>query len=245
MFCAVLAKLWRRSNRTVLIVSENRTDRSLDSAFLRHPEIRLLTSYPNEDAMTIARREHPNLIIEELGTADEVGLAFHKELKTHPGTRSIPIILVAPTALEQQANALEPNAILLKPFPRRMLFEAVSKFIPLPKRRHNRVKLNLRFSYDFDGRRRQAFSRDMSQNGAFLKSDRTPVLGERLRLEFLLPGAPHEIRCGAIVRNTTYGDSHAGQLNGFGVEFEEMSDQDSDIMDAFVERNLKRSLFSR
>ena len=48
-------QFWRRSNRAVLIVSESPTASLFDSEFLRRPEIRLMTAYPDDQAMEIAR----------------------------------------------------------------------------------------------------------------------------------------------------------------------------------------------
>ena len=46
----VFQSLWRRGNRAVMIVSENPMEPLFDSDFLRQPDIRLLTSFPDEGA---------------------------------------------------------------------------------------------------------------------------------------------------------------------------------------------------
>jgi CheY-like chemotaxis protein len=237
--------LRRRAGRTVLIVAENPTGPVLDSAFLRQPDIRLLTTYPDAEGLAIARRERPSLIIEDLQAPDHVGLAFCRELREHPATRTIPLILVTSPELRQQARAARADALLDKPVVKREFFNAVQRFVSLPKRRAKRVTINLRFSYVVNGHSGQAFSRDLSVSGAFLKTDRLLPLGTPIQLRFRLPGAWEELECGGVVRSTSRCDTHAGQLSGVGVEFEGLAPADSELLETFVERQLRRPLLLR
>lgn len=235
----MLGRLWRRACSTVLIVSENSPDPALNSAFLRQPEIRLLNSHPGKHALDLARRKRPSLIIESLQVPDQPALDFCKKLRADPGTRSIPLILVAEPELHEHAQQAQADAVLLTPLKRSEFFKAVRRFVPLPKRRHARYGANLRFCFSSSGQSGQAFSRDLSLNGAFLKTDMSLPAGARLDLRFRLPGQPEEIRCrAAVVRATTANDVHAGQMGGFAIEFEEMAETDSERLEQFISLNL-------
>jgi uncharacterized protein (TIGR02266 family) len=242
---AVFQNLWRRTAHAVLIVSETPSDPLFNSAFLRQPEIRLLTTCPDEEGLRIARRERPNLIIEDLQPTDRLGLGFCRRLRTDPATRAIPLILVAAPEMVSQAREAHADALLDKPLTRRELFQAVQRFLPLPRRRTQRLYINLRFTFRTGERLGQAFSRDLSQGGAFLKTDRILALGSRLELGFSLPGIWEEIRCHAVVRSSTFAEPSSGHLSGVGVEFEDLTDEQAEMLDAFIERHLRRPLLSR
>lgn len=231
--------IWRRTGQTVLIVAENPARPGLDSAFLRQPDIRLLTSYPSEEALEIARRERPNLIIEDLESPDGDGMSFCARLRSDPATRSIPLILVTDPALRDRTGSARPDVLLEKPLGRHQLFQAVCRFLPLPHRRGRRSATNLRFVVTVGDQILQAFSRDVSSKGAFLKTDRVPPLGARVDLRFQLPGCSGEIGCKGLVRNTSNSHGH-GQSGGMGIEFENLEECDREQLEYFIAHQLQR-----
>lgn len=235
----MLANLWRRHDPSVLIVSAEPPDPALDGTLLRQVDVRLLTSFP-ADGLAIARRERPKLIIEDLQEPSGAGLAFCRELRSDPRTRSIPLILVVSSESRAAATEVHPEALLERPLERNDLFDAVRRFLPLPERRGRRLMTNLRFTFRDGGQQFQAFSRDVSSSGAFLKTDRIPPLGTKIELGFHLPGSWAEVRCLGVVRNTSRGDGHDGCVNGIGVEFQELGESESEQLETFVERQLRR-----
>jgi uncharacterized protein (TIGR02266 family) len=240
-----LFHLWRRTNRAVLIVSENSTASLFDSQFLQRPEIRLLTAYPDDQAMEIARREQPSLIIEDLVSPGHSGLAFCAELASHTATRGIPLILVVPAELWEQAGNTRADVLLGKPLEHREFFDAVRRFLPLPGRRTERLDINLRFIFTTDAQVGQAFSRDLSTKGAFLKTDRILPLGTRLDLRFCIPGVHEMIECQGVVRCTSSTQS-TGEPGGIGLEFEHLTDHDRELLESFLNHHgQQRSLLHR
>ena len=95
----------------------------------------------------------------------------------------------------------------------------------------------------------QAFSRDVSVVGAFLKTDRLTGVGTHLKTEFHLPGQSRSIQCGAIVRAVVPATCDAGSA-GLGIEFEGISDEDLGRLDTLLSKgqgrgSLFRSFLSR
>ena len=235
---------WRRSGRSVLIVSQNHTASLFDSEFLRHPDIRLLTAFPDDGAFEIAHRERPSLIIGELAQPGHAGLAFCHDLAKSTVTRSIPLILVVAPELWDAASRTRADVVLGKPIDRREFFDAVRRFVPLPGRQTRRLNVNLRFIFRTEDQVAQAFSRDLSTKGAFLKTDRILPLGTRLDLRFCLPGVYEEVECRGVVRCTSSTRS-TGELGGFGLEFEGLSEEQLDLLETFIEHQGCRSILSR
>ncbi|MCP3977786.1 MAG: hypothetical protein GY716_00450 [bacterium] len=228
---------------TVLIVSDAQAASDIQPTFLEQPDIRLLSSSAPRDALDVAQRERPALIIEDLSNSNGESLNLCRKLKTDSLTRGIPLILVTDREQRRAARRAGPDIVLEKPLVQRDYFEAVQRYVPLPKRRDQRVNANLRFIYSADGMAGQAFSRDVSQFGAFLKTDRVLRHGTDITLRFSLPGDSQEICCKAVVRRSCVEAAITGGRNGFGIEFEEIDDPDMDRLQNFIRRNRRRFRF--
>ena len=226
--------MWPFSSKKVLIVSERSREPTLDSAFLHQPNIRLLTSFPDAEGLELARKQRPALIVEHLCSQDAQGLEFCHDLRSHPRTRLIPLIVIAESELHSRIAAIRAEALLTKPLDRREYFDAVRRFVPMPERSTPRASVNLRFRYKVADRHAQAFSRDISLSGAFIKSDCSFPLGTRLNVEFSLPGSGDPVRCIAIVRSGPLRDEGFGP-GGFGVEFDDLQNDDAERLELFIE----------
>ena len=141
----------------------------------------------------------------------------------------------------RQAGA---DRLLAKPLCPQEFFEAVREYVPLPERKHLRHTVNLRFTFEVDSRPFQVFSRNISLNGAYLKTDSFVPNDTSLEVSFHLPGEPEPISCGAVVRRPPDLDERQGS-RGIGVEFREILDEDLGRLEAFLERNGPRSRFRR
>jgi CheY-like chemotaxis protein len=220
---------------TVLIIADRHPDPDLNTGFLSSSSLRVLTSDDGDAALETVRRERPGLVIEDLSKSAGTGASLCRRLKADPEVGGTPTIVVTspeglPTARETGADEL-----LCKPLVPSDFYEAVRHYVPLPARRQRRRAVNLRFTFESRGRTIQAFSRDISLVGAFLKTDRDVPAGTHLDLTFVLPGDPVEIRCGARVRRI---EDRSARLKdrGLGIEFEGIRDADLDRLEAYIAR---------
>jgi CheY-like chemotaxis protein len=230
-----------RNASTVMIVSRMHpeSDPDLNTAFLEQSNIRLVSSPRGDGALGLARAEHPDLIIEDIGTDAVEPLGLFRQLRSAAETRDIPLILVAEG---NQARAAKPGpaVVLEKPLIPNEFYQVVRRYVPLPDRRHLRYAINLRFTFDYGGQLFQAFSRDISLNGAFLKTDRLLPPDARLRLSFHLPGDGVRIHCGGVVRRVSEAEARHRHVSGLGVEFLGILDSDLGLLEGFLLRHLKR-----
>ena len=236
--------MWGRRRRKIVIVAEPGGETGLHAAFLNQPDIQLMTTAPGDGARTLARAEHPRLIVQDVGDAHEDSLDLTRHFKCDRATRSVPIIAVAGEEHEAATRKAGADKVLVKPLVQRAYWEAVSHFIRLPRRRDLRQIVNLRFTYEFEDHVWQAFSRDLSMYGAFLKTDHLLPQGARVRVGFSLPGEVDPLRCDAFVRRSDPIDPNEHHTAGFAVEFDGLAGRDAARLEAFVKRHLRRSLFS-
>jgi len=235
--------MWGRQPQKILIVADPPATPGLSPGFLDQPDIETLESSTGSPALGTARRERPTLIIHEIGASPTGALEAVRAFKDDPETRSIPLIAVTERQAGEAAMAAGADAVVGKPVVQREYWEAVRRYVALPRRREPRHTINLRFSYRAGERRWQAFSRDISTYGAFLKTDHALAQGSRIAVRFNLPGDPEGIECWAVVRHTTPLEPPAHHTAGFAVEFEGFPDADAARLDRFLKSHARRSLF--
>ncbi len=235
--------MWGRRFRRILIVAASESVPGLTPAFLAQPDIRLVESRPDPGVLAVAREQSPRLIIQDVDEPVPDSLRLAHTLKSDPSTTSIPLIAVAERGALDQVRLAGANAVVAKPLIQHEYWDAVRRFIRLPKRRDLRQLVNLRFTYQADGHTGQAFSRDLSMLGAFLKTDRAFQQGKHISVSLYLPGQREPICCGAIVRRSTPYDPHGHQVAGFGIEFEGLNGRDVLRLERFIKRHLRRTLF--
>jgi len=229
----------------LLVVPGRRPARGLRPCFLQHAGLRLLPDVSAEAAWEVAARRQPRLIIQDLDDAYPAGLELCRRFKSAEATRSLPLIVIAAPEARQEALKSGAETVLDRPIIQGDYFEAVRRYVPLPRRRHTRYAVNIRFSYEVDGRLRQVFSRDISLYGAFLKTDAVLQEGTHLRVGFHLPGMGAEIRCGALVRRSLPHGTAGNPFAGMAIEFEGIADGELRRLEEFIERQQAPSLFRR
>ena len=79
---------------TILVVDDSPTDLSLLLATLRPKGFRLLSANDGDEALEMARREHPDLVLLDVILPRRNGFQVCRQLKTAAETRDIKIILV-------------------------------------------------------------------------------------------------------------------------------------------------------
>lgn len=91
------------------------------------------------------------------------------------------------------------------------------------KRRHPRKEVRIAVAFHLsDGRRVEAFSRDLSIGGMFVETDTPAQFASSLVVELMLPGAKQPIQVKSTVRWT--------QRDGMGVQFGLMGVRDTHAM---------------
>lgn len=233
--------MWGRPVRyTVLIATAEPPLPGLLPDFLRQPSIRALVR-PLDDldaAVDCIRREKPRVVVDDARDEAGGGVELHRRLRACDDTRALPVILVGPRrTIDPALDAVVDTPIVLREY-----FDVLRRFVPLPRRRHLRHAVNLRFEFVHDGAPVQAFSRDLSPYGAFLKTDRAVAEGAVIRVHFRLPGEERLIDVDAVVRRCAPYDPSARAMAGLAIEFVGMADDDLHRLDAFVGRHLPRPL---
>ena len=119
---------------TILIAEDSFDQRSLYAAILRAAGYQILEARDGDEAVAIARRERPGLVLMDVTMPGTSGWNAVRTLKEDPDTIGVPIIVVTGLAgsWDRDASlAAGADEYLAKPVAPRRLLEEVRKFLPL------------------------------------------------------------------------------------------------------------------
>lgn len=99
---------------TILIVDDERTLLQMVSDVLEDEEMRILTAASGHEALAVATREHPDLIVTDLMMPGIDGRDLRERLRAHARMADIPVLLMTATYTVQAPG--EFDGIIPKPF---------------------------------------------------------------------------------------------------------------------------------
>jgi len=230
---------------TVLLVDDVKLLLELEKNFLKHSAVRIVTACNGEDALKVARVEHPDLIYMDLNMPIMDGNSCCTILKADPELRSIPVIMV--TTAGSQVDELRCREAgcddyLTKPIDRRLFLEKGRYFLPSIDRRELRVACMTEVALINGAIIGNANCSDISVGGLYVTSDRKPQAGGELKVAFCLPGTEVTIKAkGRIAWENNGTLRKKPRLPvGFGLEFTEIDTDAIKEIRHFVECQRKR-----
>jgi two-component system cell cycle response regulator DivK len=117
---------------TVLLVEDNEANRKLAGLLLRKAGHVVLTAHDAESALTLARSEHPDLVLMDLQLPGMDGLAATALLKQDPDTATIPVIALTALAMKDDRGKSEAagcDAYIAKPLSYRELYATIDTLL--------------------------------------------------------------------------------------------------------------------
>lgn len=102
----------------------------------------------------------------------------------------------------------------------------------LERRRSQRAELIVRVDYSTVDELFSEFTADINEGGLFIETEQLRPTGTEVVMHFNLPGREEALRTsGRVVRTN---DGSSGGAMGMGIEFDELSDDDRQRIDALV-----------
>ena len=104
---------------TVVIVDDEESIRTLVQATLEGPECRVLLAANGNDALALAHRERPQVIVLDWMMPGMSGLEFLRRLSAEPELAHIPVLMLTAMGQEKDRQAAldaGAKAFLMKPF---------------------------------------------------------------------------------------------------------------------------------
>ena len=124
------------ADKTILIVEDNLLNRKLLEIILRPYGYRLLVALNGKEAIEIATREQPGLILMDMHLPKVSGYDATKTLKSQPETAHIPIVALTAQAMadeRQHALAVGCDDYISKPIDTRAFPDQVKRYLDSPQ----------------------------------------------------------------------------------------------------------------
>lgn len=116
----------------ILIIEDNVANMKLASLLLHNAGHSVLRAADAESGLTLARSEHPDLILMDLQLPGIDGLAATALLKSAPSTAAIPVIALTALAMkedQEKAQAAGCDAYISKPLRYRELYAVMDELL--------------------------------------------------------------------------------------------------------------------
>ena len=125
------------SSKTILIVDDDPDVRFALGAILNYDGYHVLEAENGEDAIEVARRLVPDLVIMDVHMPKLDGLRAAEALRADERTRAIPVVALTGESLDEPDRAARAEAVfhsrLWKPFVPRQLRERIREIIGDPR----------------------------------------------------------------------------------------------------------------
>lgn len=221
----------------VLLVEKVQPYLELERTFLYRHNVAILEGPEDLSTVELVRRHSPRVVVIDVRTPEKLGFKLCRALKADKVASRVPVVLLVDDGDAREGIAVGADALVGKPIQMRTFLDTVRKFVDLKERRSPRIPVNLRFTYRFEEQIGQAFSREISAYGVFLKTNLSAPEGALMNLSFRLPGEGDEIHCMGVVRLTNGFTGLAGDVSGLGIEFEHVEPEDQVRFLHFVDKS--------
>ena len=221
--------------RRILVVDDAPMFRELESLFLARSG-RVLTAGDGAEALEVAQRESPDVIVTDLSMPGLRGDQLCRRIKADPDLSRIPVVIVTGRDDgEEHEMAVRAGAddVLEKPVNRLSLIQSVNHFLRLAMR--GLVRVPLRTDVHMAGENGEAWGRSLniSRGGMFVELPGTaPVPQTEMQLEFQLPelDVPLQPTAKVVWRRRPDGDRGPGM----GLQFLKLDHGAARTLDEFV-----------
>jgi uncharacterized protein (TIGR02266 family) len=181
------------AKRKILVVDDTAMFRELESVFLARFGA-VITASGGEEALALARRELPAVVVTDLNMPGMQGDALCRAIRADHALRDTPVIVVTSGEnASDRARAVRAGAddIVPKPISRMSLVEAVSHFLRTPRDPSQpRVTLETRVFIRGAGSESWGRSCNVSRGGIYVESDRLIPRDTEVEVRFSLPESP-------------------------------------------------------
>jgi len=119
----------------ILHVEDNETNRYVMRHFLKKLDIRLVEAVTGEEAIELAPRERPDLVLLDIRLPGIQGYEVLERLRALPETRDLPVVAVSSGAFEQdirRARAAGFDDYIVKPVNLQKLHALIRHYLDLP-----------------------------------------------------------------------------------------------------------------
>ena len=171
----------------ILLVDDSGLFRGAAEEVLKRTGCPTLTASSGTEALDIARREKPQMIVVKAGIAPMTGLDLSRVLKADPEFAKTPIVVVGLPGTEEAARKAGADETLPLPLDPEAFFAVVRRFLQVVPREEARSAVEWSVTFWRDGIQHSGTIRDLSRGGFFVRTSVRQPVGARLDVSFDVP----------------------------------------------------------
>lgn len=171
----------------ILLVDDSGLFRGAAEQVLRRTGCATLTASSGTEALDIARRERPQMILVEAKITPMTGIDLCRVLKADPEFAKTPIVIVGPAGTEEAARRAGADEMLPLPLDPEAFFATVRRFLQIVPREEARSAVEWSVTFWRDGIQHTGTIRDLSRGGFFVRTPVRQPVGARLDVSFDVP----------------------------------------------------------
>ena len=172
---------------SILLVDDSGLFRGAAEEVLKRTGCETLTASGGTEALDIARRERPQMIVVKAGIAPMTGFDLCRVLKADPAFAKTPIAIVGPAGAEDAARRAGADATLALPLDPELFFAAIRRFLQVVPREEARSAVEWSITFWRDGTQHTGTIRDLSRGGFFVRTEALQPIGARIDVSFDVP----------------------------------------------------------
>jgi DNA-binding response OmpR family regulator len=209
-----------QETRKILVVDANEHFRELES-FLLARKGHVMTARDSREALELALRDRPDVVVAAVQLGGTSGDALCKDLKSQPTLARVPVILVSGNdsgADRERAVRAGADDFLTRPIDQLTFLRAVSRFLRTPiVRGPPRATCNVPVSVRIGDEEIEARSCNISRAGMHVEIDHELEAGSEVRLHFEMPES--RSATSATARVVWKSEDDESDLCGVGLRF--------------------------
>jgi CheY-like chemotaxis protein len=219
---------------TVLIADDLKFFLEIEKSYLQRGGFEVLTATSGEEAVDIAQKRQPNLVLLDLEMPKMDGVAACAAMRKVAALQATPIIIMSATGTPQnRERCLKAGCteFVAKPEKPDELLGIVARILSIKKREAKRITVVFNVTGTHASRQVIGQAKDLGERGLLLETSTAISVGSVLELEFYLPGTRSQVKVKAkVVRagKTPEGSPQAG------IEFIDLSQADQEAILDYV-----------
>jgi CheY-like chemotaxis protein len=219
---------------TVLIADDLKFFLETEKSYLQRGGFEVLTALSGAEAVTLAAKRQPHLILLDLEMPKMDGAGACAEMRKIPALQATPIIIMSATGTpENRERCMKAGCteFVAKPEKPDELLGIVARILAIKKREAMRITVVFNVTGTHASRQVIGQAKDLGAKGLLLETSTAISVGSVLELEFYLPGTRSQVKVKAKVVRAGKGPESA-QLAG--VEFINLSQADQEAILDYV-----------
>lgn len=200
---------------TILLADDMAHFLDLELSFLRRADCKIITASDGAQALVVAKREAPDLLLLDVEMPRMTGIEVCRLLRQDAGFKKTPIVMV--TSTDRRAEAMQAGAtdFWQKPIKESEFLDGIRRLVPIKIREDERLSIGLPVTVEYSGKSAEGMTRDISDSGAFIlvRAGIAPGADVTCRVRLGFDRAPEVAVSGKVARAMT------GDDGGIGVEF--------------------------